>query len=82
MEDIVLYVKTGCPWCTEAEQFLTDNNLPYERRDVLSDDTAYERMRELSGQTKAPTMEYGSEVLADFGATELEAFLRQRHVID
>jgi glutaredoxin 3 len=38
-------------------------------------------MRELSGQTKAPTMRWGDEILADFGAEELDAFLRQRQIV-
>jgi glutaredoxin 3 len=82
MEDITLYVKTGCPWCHEAEAFLQGHGLSYERIDVLEDPRALEHMHELSGQTKAPTMEYGGEVLADFGASELENFLRQRDAIE
>jgi hypothetical protein len=38
-------------------------------------------MLELSGQTKAPTMDWAGEVLADFGADELDAFLRERNVV-
>jgi glutaredoxin 3 len=82
MEEITLYVKTGCPWCTEAEAFLRDHEIPYQRIDVLHDSSAFDQMREISGQNKAPTMQYGAEILADFGASELERFLRQRDVLD
>jgi hypothetical protein len=40
-----------------------------------------EAMREmvaLSGQSKAPTMDWHGEVLADFGVDELVPFLKQR----
>jgi hypothetical protein len=40
-----------------------------------------EAMVALSGQTKAPTMDWHGEVLADFGVAELEPFLRQRGVL-
>jgi glutaredoxin 3 len=35
----------------------------------------------LSGQAKAPTMRWGEEILTDFGADELDAFLRKKNVV-
>lgn len=35
-------------------------------------------MVDLSGQTKAPTMDWHGEVLADFGVDELVPFLKKR----
>jgi monothiol glutaredoxin len=34
-------------------------------------------MRELTGQTKAPSIDVDAHILADFGADELEAWWRQ-----
>lgn len=77
---IFLYVKTGCPWCQEAETFLQKHDFPYDKVDVRQDAAAFAKMKEISGQSSAPTMEFGDEreVLADFGAAELEVFLRER----
>ena len=41
---------------------------------------AMEEMRELSGQTKAPTMDWNGDVLADFGVDELIPFLKKHGV--
>lgn len=78
-----LYVKTGCPWCIGAEEFLQAKKLPYEKVDVRQDAAAYEKLKEISGQDKAPTMEFGEEreVFADFSAEELEVFLKERGVL-
>jgi len=76
-----LYVKTGCPWCTEAEDYLHDHGIAYGKVDVLDDPTAMAELKRLSGQTKAPTMRWGEEILADFGAEELDTFLRQKNVV-
>jgi len=57
-----LYVKSGCPWCDEAEAYLHDHGLAYGKVDVHSDPTAWEEMKRLSGQTKAPTMRWGDEI--------------------
>lgn len=73
----LLYVKTGCPWCVEAEEFLNSRGIAYDRLDVLRDPEAFARMKELSGQTKAPTLDWDGEILADFSTTELEPFLKE-----
>jgi glutaredoxin len=77
----VLYVKNGCPWCEEAEELLQENGIPYDRLDVRRDSTAMHRMIELSGQSKAPTMDWDGEILADFGARELADFLRDKKLL-
>ena len=76
-----LYLKSGCPWCDEAEDYLREHGIAYGSTDVLTDPASYEELKRLSGQTKAPTMRWGNEILADFGAEELDAFLRQRNVV-
>jgi glutaredoxin len=76
-----LYVKTGCPWCAEAMAFLDQHQIAYHKIVVSGNASAMEEMVTLSGQSKAPTMDWDGEILADFGAAELEPFLRQRGVI-
>jgi glutaredoxin 3 len=76
-----LYLKSGCPWCDEAEDYLHEHGIAYGSADVLQDSAAWAEMKRLSGQTKAPTMRWGDEILADFGAEELDAFLRKRNVV-
>jgi len=77
-----LYVKSGCPWCAEAEEYLREHKIAYDKVDVLADPAAFEEMKRLSGQTKTPTLNWDDEILADFGADELDAFLRERKVIE
>ena len=76
-----LYIKSGCPWCTEAENYLQDHGIAYGKVDVHADPDAMAEMQRLSGQTKAPTMRWGEEILADFGADELDVFLRAKSVV-
>jgi glutaredoxin 3 len=68
---IRLFIKPGCPWCHEAMDWLDERGLAYERLDVIRDAAARHEMRELTGQTKAPSIEVDGQVLADFGADEL-----------
>ena len=73
-----LYVKIGCPWCEGVIEYLDNHQIKYDKVVVTDDEEAFNEMRQLSGQTKAPTMDWDGEVLADFGVEELVEFLKDK----
>ncbi|MDQ6621999.1 MAG: glutathione S-transferase N-terminal domain-containing protein [Verrucomicrobiota bacterium] len=73
-----LYVKTGCPYCKAATDYLDGNKIEYKTVDVSVDEAGMKKLQEISGQTKTPTIDYDGEVLADFGVEQLEDFIAQR----
>jgi glutaredoxin 3 len=73
-----LYVKTGCPYCQAATNYLDQHKIAYDQVEVRGSDSGMKKLQELSGQTKTPTMNWGGEILADFGTDQLEEFLRDR----
>lgn len=76
----ILYIKPGCPWCVDVVEFLSRKGIDVKTVVVSGNPTAMREMVELSGQSKAPTMDWHGEVLADFGVEELVPFLRERGV--
>lgn len=74
----VFYTKIGCPWCAEAREVLDRRGVGYDEKIVTTDPAAMAEMQRLSGQTKAPVLDWAGEILADFGAAELEPFLATR----
>ena len=76
-----LYVKPGCPWCIEAVRWLESRRFLFEEIDVFSESGAFDEMKRLSGQSRAPTLELPTgEVLPDFDVGQLERFLAAHHV--
>ena len=73
-----LYVKSGCPYCKAATDYLDGNNISYEKIDVRGSDKGMKKLQEISGQTKTPTLDWDGKVLADFGVEQLEEFLREK----
>ena len=72
----ILYIKRGCPWCDEVVAYLERKKIEVQIFMVSSDREAMQEMVNLSGQSKAPTMDWHGEVLADFGVDELVPFLK------
>ncbi len=77
-ETIRLFVKPGCPWCDDAIDWLDARKISYETLDVVSDPAARREMLDLTGQTKAPSIEVDGQVLADFGADELDVWWKKQ----
>ena len=74
----ILYVKSGCPWCSKALAFFADKKTALDVKDVLRDGEAMARMQKISGQTKTPTMEFGDFMVADFDTDEFMAAVNKR----
>jgi glutaredoxin len=77
----ILYVKTGCPWCDEAKQFMEGHGIDHREVNVSEDPNAFMEMRRKSGQDKAPTLDWHGEILADFDVDELKDFLHEHDVV-
>ncbi|MEO7414896.1 MAG: glutaredoxin family protein [Opitutaceae bacterium] len=76
----ILYVKPGCSWCAEVIAFLSANGIGYREQDVVKDPKAFAEMQRKSGQTRAPTLDWHGQILADFGVAELVPFLQTQNV--
>jgi glutaredoxin 3 len=74
----VLYIKPGCPWCDEVVDYLMRKKIEVDTRVVSGNREAMDEMVALSGQTKAPTLDWHGEILADFGVDELVPFLKEQ----
>ena len=79
---IHIYIKPTCPWCVVALETLDALGCAYAIHDVYTEPGAAERVRQLSNQTKVPTMEVDGHVLADFGPEEIAPFLRNHGLLD
>ncbi|MBA3881928.1 MAG: glutaredoxin family protein [Chthoniobacterales bacterium] len=72
-----LYVKAGCPYCKAAMDYLDQHQIEYKKVDVRVSDSGMQKLQDISGQTKTPTMDWEGDVLADFGTEDLEPFLKK-----
>jgi glutaredoxin len=73
----ILYVKTDCPWCREALSFFNTQGVDLDIRDISAHAKDMDAMVSISGQTNAPTFEYGDFVVADFSVDEFLAELNE-----
>ncbi len=73
--NIIMYTKTGCPWCNEARNLLDEREVEYEEREVKSNLQFYKELVEKSGQDKTPTFDIDGVILADSDVDEIREYL-------
>lgn len=78
---MIIYTKTGCPWCHDALAFLKSKNITFEEREVLGNPRYFEELVAKSGQSKAPTLDIDGEILPDTDAKAIEIYLRAKEII-
>lgn len=81
MSNIIVYTKTGCPWCIGVTDFLKENNINFEERNVTENEEYFVEMQAKSGQTKAPTLDIDGDIIADSDKETVEQELKKRGIL-
>ena len=77
---ILIYTKTGCPWCIAVTDYLNGKGIEYEEKNVTNNPALFKEMEDLSGQTKAPTIVINNKVYPDSDIDELKRVLEEGDV--
>ncbi len=78
--NIILYTKKSCPWCDDVRDLLSENNVRYEEREVLSNKRFFDEMVAKSDQSKAPTLDIDGEIIADSDKDQVAKYLKDKGV--
>lgn len=70
--NIIVYTKTGCPWCIGLTDFLKEKGIEFEERNVTDNEVYFTEMQAKSGQTKAPVVDIDGKIIADTDKEEIE----------
>lgn len=81
MSHIIVYTKTGCPWCIGVTDFLNENKVSFEERNVTENEEYFIEMQAKSGQSKAPTLDIDGDIIADSDKEAVEQELKSRGIL-
>jgi len=67
MKDVTVYTTTTCPYCRQAERFLTEKQVPFQNVDVTGNDELRMKLVELSGGRRTvPQIFIGGEPIGGY----------------
>jgi NADH-dependent peroxiredoxin subunit F len=75
MAKVTVYTAEWCPWCHKVIDFLKQNNVEFEAKNVENREYAQESM-EKSGQAGIPVTVIDGEAVVGFDVARLKELLR------
>lgn len=78
---IILYTKTGCPWCRDVLTLFREKKVVFEERNVTASKVYFDEMLKISGQSKAPTLDIDGVILADSDRDQVLKYLTEKGAI-
>ncbi|MBI2483996.1 glutaredoxin family protein [Candidatus Uhrbacteria bacterium] len=78
--NIIMYTKSGCPWCNEVRDLLRERNVDFVERECRGNKTYFEELVQKSGQTLTPTLDIDGEIVADTDAASVERLFKEKGV--
>jgi glutaredoxin-like YruB-family protein len=75
MAKVIVYTASWCPWCHKVMDFLKENDVEFEARDVENREYAQEAM-EKSGQAGIPVTLVDDVAVVGFDVQKLKELLK------
>ena len=75
MAKVIVYTADWCPWCHKVMDFLKENNIEFEAKDVDNKENAKEVI-EKSGQTGIPVTDIDGTIVVGFNVPKLKELLK------
>ncbi len=72
---VIIYSAVWCPWCHKTKEFLKENNIEFEERDIESSDGAAEEVVRKSGQRGIPVTDVDGTIIVGFDKGALKKAL-------
>jgi glutaredoxin-like YruB-family protein len=75
MSEITVYTTPQCPWCHKAMEYLENQGVDYEEKNVAEDREAADKMLDLTGQRSVPVIAKGSLYVVGYSPEEIDKLL-------
>lgn len=75
MKKVIVYSTPTCPYCIVAKNFLEENTIDFEAKDVANDEKARDEMIAKTGQMGVPVIDIDGEIVIGFDETRLRELL-------
>ena len=72
---VIVYSTEACPWCRVAKDFLKENNIEFESKDVAEDEAARNELLEKSGRMGVPVLDINGTIIVGFNQEAIEKAL-------
>ena len=76
MANITVYSTSSCPWCVKVKEFLKENKIEFEEKNVGEDEVTRSEMIEKSGQMGVPVLDIDGTIIVGFDQDAIKKALK------
>ena len=73
---VTVYSTNMCPWCVKAKEFLKQNNIAFEEKNVSDNIESLQEMEDKSGQRGVPVIDINGTIIIGFDRDAIKAALK------
>jgi glutaredoxin-like YruB-family protein len=75
--NVTVYSTPTCPYCRQVKDYLRDNGVVFEDKDVAADLSSRKKMVDVSGQLGVPVVEIDGKIVVGFNREELDKVIKK-----
>ncbi len=75
MPTLIVYTQPTCGYCQELKDYLRDNNIPFEEKDITKDRAAWDDLVNKYKARATPLVLFGEKTMLGFNPDELRKIL-------
>lgn len=72
VKKVIVYSSDYCPWCVKVKEFLVENKVKFEERNVQQNPAYGNELIEKTGQTGIPVIEIDGKIIIGFNVPALK----------
>jgi len=76
MAKVIVYTKNDCPWCVKAEDYLRQNDIPFEERNAQKNPEFAQEVIKKSGGAAVPVIEIDGTIILGFNVKRIKEALK------
>ena len=73
---VTVYSTNMCHWCVKAKEFLKQNNIAFEEKNVSENIESLQEMEDKSGQRGVPVIDINGTIIIGFDRDAIKAALK------
>jgi len=75
MPTLIIYTQPSCGYCQELKDYLGNNKIPFEEKDITKDKVAWDDLVNKYKARATPLVVYGEKTMLGFNPDELKKIL-------
>lgn len=81
MASVIIYSTPTCGYCHMLKEWLTENNVEFEDKDITMDEQAYNEAMEKAGQPVVPIVDIDGDITIGFDREKIEEQLKSKGLL-